>query len=110
MKGEHEVRPAVALKDAVGTGSALHAPADAFQGLPGRDGAVTIVIGSCSDKELAELGDGFPVFEPVGERAKGERFYLGLGFFLGSTVGHDAGQGRDLGDPTAIVLAIELDA
>ena len=32
MKGEHEVRPAVALKDAVGTGSALDAPADAFQG------------------------------------------------------------------------------
>ncbi len=32
MKGEHEVRPAVALKDTVGTGSALDAPADAFQG------------------------------------------------------------------------------
>ncbi len=32
MKREHEVRPAVALKDAVGTGPALDAPADAFQG------------------------------------------------------------------------------
>jgi len=71
---------------------------------------VTIAIGSCSDKELAELGDGFPVFEPVGERAKGERFNLGPGFILGSTVGHDTGQGCDFGNPTAVILAIKLDA
>ncbi len=50
------------------------------------------------------------MFEPVGERAKSERFNLGLGFFLGSTIGHDTGQGRDLSDPTPVVLVIKLDA
>ena len=69
-----------------------------------------MAIGSCSDKELAELGDGFPVFKPIGERAKGERFNLSPGFFPGSTVGHDTRQGRDFGNPTAVVLVIKLDA
>lgn len=49
------------------------------------------------------------LLQPVGDDAQGHGFDLGFGVRPGGAVGHDAGEGRNLGDPAAIVFLLEFD-
>lgn len=48
------------------------------------------------------------MLQTFGNHAQGERLYAGDGFVSVLAVGHDAGQGGHLGEPAAIVFALDF--
>ena len=48
------------------------------------------------------------MFEPLSDHAKGERLDAGNGLVPVLTVGHDAGQRGDFGQPTAVVFSLNF--
>ena len=49
------------------------------------------------------------MFETFGNYAKGQGLHSGDGFITVGAVAHDPSQGRDLGQPAAIIFAFKLD-
>ena len=57
---------------------------------------------------LYHFWDWFPIFKPVSEYAKSERFDLASGFLLRRAVAHHTGERRNFGNPSAVVFLLKL--
>ena len=68
----------------------------------------TASCSSCLEGDVQEFGGGFPVFEAFGDDSEGEGLNARDGFVMVRAIAHDAGQGGYLGEPAAIVFALEL--
>lgn len=60
-------------------------------------------------RDVDEFGGSFAVFEALSDHAQGKGLHAGDCFVAVGSVAHHAGQGRHLGEPAAVVLALDLD-
>src|SRR5690606_25089460 len=65
---------------------------------------------SCGDEKPFDLRNLFTVVYTIGERPQRQGFDLPSCFLARLAISHDARQSRDLGDPAAVLLALELDS
>jgi len=109
VEREDKIRPAFSFEDMVRSRLPLFAPANVLQG--GQDAARdSIAIGSCRDKELAKFGNGFSMFEPIGQGAKCEGLHLRPGFVPRQAIGHHTWNRLDLGDPSTVFFVLKINA
>ena len=120
VEREHVVRPPVASEGFMGTGLALDAPANAEErgehtsGAGGRPGChertpLWKELGG-AEGNADEVGTGLAMLEAVGEDAEGKRLGVGNRFVARCPVGEDALEVGDLGDPPAILFAIDFES
>jgi hypothetical protein len=63
-----------------------------------------------NDEQTVDLRNFLSMFYAIGKRAQGERLDPAAGFRTRRSIGHNAGQCLDLGDPAAIFFPFEVDS
>jgi hypothetical protein len=58
---------------------------------------------------VQEFGGGFALFETLGNHPESQGLHAGDGFIAVGAVAHHTRQGGHLGDPAAVILAVDLD-
>jgi len=61
------------------------------------------------ESDSQELGDGFAVLQALCQHPQRQRLHLGDSIGLGHTVGRNAREGGDFGNPAAVGFLLELD-
>ena len=65
----------------------------------------TTSCGGADKHDLAGIGTGFPVLQPIGDDSERQGLHLGPRLALGLSVGEDAREIGHLGEPTAVFLS-----